>query len=139
MRSFRWSLAGLLLLVSAPASSAPPRVDARLSCRAESSPGRVLCELEVEAASGSVPWADALVVEAPEFAPPLRSRVGPTQATARTERRTRLPLALAATRNGRGQLIVSARWVICGDASGRDCNSGTTRATAPVRVGVEAE
>ncbi len=104
----------LALLFLASVVQAEPRpVEARLSCRHEASPGRVLCELEVEARSGQLAWADALVVAAPDMARPLRARVGPSQATARTPTRIRLPLSLAASREGSGELEVRARWVRC--------------------------
>ena len=40
----------------------------------------------VTAVKGRLAWADALVVGVPEFAKPLRSRVGPEQALRRSER-----------------------------------------------------
>src|SRR5690606_28311027 len=54
----------------------PPRLSATLSCPPRAGQGRIVCELHLEAPSGHrLRWADALVVEAPEFALPLRARV----------------------------------------------------------------
>lgn len=129
-------LAGILTF-SVGISASTRSAEARLTCRPEPGPGRVLCELEVEAPSGRVlPWADALVVSSPAHAQPLRSRYGPTHAAARTESRLRLPIALAAVRTGRGQLEVDARRVTC-RPDGSACVSEVSRAVALVEVGVE--
>jgi hypothetical protein len=131
------SLLAVLCLASTVRAESPP-VEARLSCRHEASPGRVLCELEVEARSGQLVWADAVVVSAPEMARPLRARVGPGQSTARTATRIRLPLSLAAAREGKGELQVRARWVRCpgGKAS---CITGQRVVRARVMVGAIQE
>jgi hypothetical protein len=102
------------------------------------SPGRVQCELEVVTAKGRLVWADALVVGVPEFARPLRSRVGPGQALRRSERALTLPLALAATKNGRGELRVEARAVVC-SAKPDDCTPITRIAVAEVEVGAREQ
>ncbi len=130
---------GAAALLATAAHGAPPApASARLSCRPEAGPGRVLCELEVEARGAlRLSWADGLVVHSPEFASPLRSRVGKSQASAKTPARLRLPIALAATSAGEGQLEVSARWVVCRAETA--CESGQTLAKAQVRVGSVSE
>jgi hypothetical protein len=95
----------------------------------------VLCEAELELASGLLRWADVLVVAAPEFARPLRSRVGPSALFMKTERRHRLQLALAATEVGQGTLKIRARAVFCPDATGRDCRALMHDTEARVAVG----
>jgi hypothetical protein len=140
-----WSgrLGSALVLVSSVSFAAdPPReapLRASLSCRREVSPGRVQCELEVAAQSGRLAWADAVVVSVPEFAKPLRSRVGPEQALRRSERATTLPLALAATRSGRGELRVEARAVVCATRSNDACTPLTRVAAAEVEVGAREQ
>src|SRR5262245_49992884 len=130
------ALSSLLAAVgAAPAAAAPPDASVHLSCQRRPTPGRVLCELEIELASGALRWADVLVVEAPEFAQPLRSRVGPNALFMKTERRQRLQLALAATRLGQGTLRVQARAVRCPDASGQNCRALVREAEASVAVG----
>src|SRR6185295_14706993 len=63
-------LGGLLLLPLGTGSAAagPPELSVRLECQRRPTPGRVLCEAEIELASGLLRWADVLVVAAPEFA-----------------------------------------------------------------------
>lgn len=124
----------------ASVSAEPPVEDARLACRREAAPGRVLCELEVEVTRGRLAWADALVERTPEFARALRSRVGPRSATGGTSRRLRLPLALAATATGQGELAVRARWVACAPLeTGRElCSPQTRLITARVEVGSDS-
>jgi len=94
-------------------SAGSAEIDAALSCEAAPAPGRVRCDLTVRARAGTLlDWADALVVAAPSFARPLRSRVAPR------ERRSGvpsvdLPFALVAAGTGRGELRVRARAVVC--------------------------
>lgn len=130
-------VAVLVVLCSTSASAEPAADEARLSCRRESAPGRVLCELEVEVSRGRLAWADALVERTPEFARALRSRVGPGSATGGTPRRLRLPLALAATATGTGELVVRARYVACEPGSGgRElCAPRARTVSARVEVG----
>ncbi len=124
---------GLALLLGAAAPA--EELAARLECQRRPTPGRVLCEAELELESGVLVWADVLVLEAPSFAPPLRARVGPSALFMKTEQRQRLQLALAATEAGSGTLRVRARAVRCADASGRDCAPLTREAEATVTVG----
>ena len=78
-----WLGSMLASLASAPSAAGESEgISAKLACRPERSPGRVLCELSVAARGGRLEWADALVVSAPEFARPLQSRVGAAQGAA---------------------------------------------------------
>jgi hypothetical protein len=130
-------LGGLLLAPAgtAAAPAGPPGLSVRLECQRRPTPGRVLCEAELELASGLLRWADVLVVSAPEFARPLRSRVGPSALFMKTEQRQRLQLALAATEIGQGTLTIRARAVFCPEASGRDCRALIQDTEARVAVG----
>ena len=130
-------LGGLLLapVGTAAAAAGPPELSVRLECQRRPTPGRVLCEAELELASGLLRWADVLVVSAPEFARPLRSRVGPSALFMKTEQRQRLQLALAATEIGQGTLKIRARAVFCPDATGRDCRALLRDTEARVAVG----
>ena len=137
----RWLVVlGACAVVGAAPPPEPPRPSAtelsvRLSCQRRPTPGRVLCEAELEVDRGLLRWADVLVVRAPEFARPLRARVGPSGLFMKTERRQRLQLALAATEPGTGQLEVRARAVVCPDASGTSCRALSRLSTAAVAVG----
>jgi hypothetical protein len=144
----RWATAGLVLcldlglylgggvgtLAAAP-SLAAPEFSARLQCQRRSTPGRVLCEAELEVTSGVLRWGDVLVLEAPEFARPLRARVGQSALFMQSERRQRLQLALAATHDGTGSLKVRARGVVCPDTSGQNCRAVSHELSAPVLIG----
>ncbi len=101
-----------------------------------------MCEAELEVARGQLTWGDVLVLEAPEFARPLRARVGPGASTMQRERRMRLQLALAATSAGEGRLRVRARAVYCtgpGPSGPDPCRPITGEAQALVRVGPISE
>jgi hypothetical protein len=132
--------AGLLVtlgsgLASAEEAKSP---EARLACGKEAAPGRVLCELELEVASGRIGWADALVTSSPAFAKPLRSRVAGGQTA--TPRRIRIQLALAATERGSGKLRVLARSVVCRPGAGdgaETCDTHLRSIEAVVVVGAD--
>ena len=63
--------------LSAPASGARALLSATLTCEHRTEPGRVLCSLQLTTPEPQeIEWADALIVSAPAFAPPLRSRWG---------------------------------------------------------------
>jgi hypothetical protein len=143
-----WATAGLVFCLGVglylvegvgtlAAAPLPPSPDfsARLQCQRRSTPGRVLCEAELEVNSGVLRWGDVLVLDAPEFARPLRARVGPSALFMQSERRQRLQLALAATHDGTGSLKVRARGVVCPDASGQNCRAVSHELSASVLVG----
>jgi hypothetical protein len=91
-----------------------------------------LCELELEVKSPwSIQWADALVVEAPEFAPPLRARV---VSKVVDSRRATVAIALVALRPGRGELLVRGRAAVCPGVERRACRSAERRASAELFV-----
>jgi hypothetical protein len=140
MRKLAFAIVAAAGVWAESVAAEPPSDEARLACRREAAPGRVLCELEVEVARGRLAWADALVERTPEFARALRSRVGPRSATGGTARRLRLPLALAATATGQGELGVRARWVACAPlATGRElCSPRTRMLSARVEVGSDS-
>ena len=111
---------------------------AHVECPRATAPGRIVCEVTANAATGRLVWVDALVVRAPAFARPLRSRVvapvssegapgNPNSASAK--------LALVASELGTGELEVRVRAVICSEtASGEWCGPELASVTAPVVV-----
>lgn len=123
--------AAVILEVSAPD---PSPLAAALTCTPEPAPGRVACELELEIERGRLAWFDAVVLSAPDFAPPLRARVASSSASSRTDRRARLPISLLARREGRGTLAVRARAVVC---DGRRCRTEQRDVEAEVKVGAD--
>jgi hypothetical protein len=127
------ALAPALVLGSA-AAEAPPGLAAILRCEERSAPGRVVCEVEAEVPSGHLVWADVLVQETPPFARALRSRIALAEASARTETRVRLPIALIAASEGAGSVTVRFRAVVCDESETR-CLTGSTTVQGEVRVG----
>ncbi|MCC6214306.1 MAG: hypothetical protein IT376_05525 [Polyangiaceae bacterium] len=124
--------------LTAPARpAAPSPLEARLTCAPIAQPGRVGCELEVETPRGRLVWADAVVVQAPELARPLRSRVVGGEESARGARRARLAVSLVATAMGRGPIRVRARGVVCPGAGARGCVASTVTVASEVIVGEE--
>ncbi len=101
-------------------------LDATLHCPERFRVGRIACEIEVRPslAAQRLAWVDAVVIEAPPFAPPLRNRVTPQGQTAGAAA-PRLPLALLATDGGEGTLSVRLRAVLC-------ARSGETEHCVPV-------
>jgi hypothetical protein len=88
-----------------------------------------VCTVEIAAPPGQrISWADVLVLEAPGFARPLRSRV-----VARAENLpaswVRVALALVMDAPGRGVIRVRARAVLCSPAAGRERCVPATRDT----------
>jgi hypothetical protein len=127
----------MLLTSVAPVRADANALSALLSCQPAPGPGRVVCEIEGEVSGGVLDWADAVVVSAPDFAPPLRDRVSLKQARARTQTRVRLPIALLADRLGQGTLEVRLRVVVCPSLDVRTCLPMEKTASATVRVGPE--
>ncbi|MEZ4374910.1 MAG: hypothetical protein R3B07_29130 [Polyangiaceae bacterium] len=133
---FRWFAVALCLSWSG-AGNAADQVAATVTARCQrvAAPGRVLCEVETEVPAGKLEWADAVVLSTPEFAKPLRARVGPNEASARTPRRLRLPVALVATATGDGVVVFGARGVACSDAG--HCEAFRIESRAELHVGPE--
>jgi hypothetical protein len=128
--------AATLIVAPALAADDRPAPVAALGCEPRPSKGRVVCVLEIEAPSGRLVWADLLVVETPDFARPLRSRVGFLDATSRTEQRVRLSVAFLALREGEGRVAVRARSVVCQpNETGELCLPHAKQAEASLVVG----
>ena len=102
-----------LLVVSTSAAADSPRLDVIASCEHRATKGRVLCDVDLEVKEGRIAWADVVVVAAPDFAPPLRSRVTLADARARTEQRVRIPVAFVAREQARGTGTLRGRAVVC--------------------------
>ena len=127
---FAFALAtGLSLTPRVQAEDSP--LQASLSCQPTAGPGRIVCELSARATQGTLVWSDALVVRAPAFARPLRSRFVLQLGAPAASVGASAKLALVASEAGVGTLELLARGVICRDGpAGEWC--GPVR--APVRV-----
>jgi hypothetical protein len=121
----------------APALSADNSpFEASLSCQPAAGPGRIVCELTTRATRGQLVWSDALVVRAPAFARPLRSRVMAQLGAPAPAGGAWAKLALVASSPGEGKLELLARGVICQDGSGAErCTPVLAPITVDVRVG----
>src|SRR3954469_11028359 len=88
---------------------------ASLSCQPAVGPGRILCELTTRATRGKLVWSDALVVRAPAFARPLRSRLVAQVGAPAASGGAWAKFALVASEAGQGKLELLARGVVCHD------------------------
>jgi hypothetical protein len=109
-----------------------PTLHAEASCEALLGPGKVVCTVRVRPVAGRLRWGDVIVLSAPPFAPPLRTRAAAGDATRSDAEGADFSLALAATGNGSGALRVLGRGVVCGEGGCRPCQA---EATARVLVG----
>ncbi|MEI9940543.1 MAG: hypothetical protein WDO69_25290 [Pseudomonadota bacterium] len=125
---------GLSLASRLQADDSP--FQASLSCEPAAGPGRILCELTTRATQGKLVWSDALVVRAPAFARPLRSRFVAQLGTSAASGGAWAKLALVASEAGAGKLELLARGVICHDsAAGEWCAPVLAPVTVDLRVG----
>jgi len=112
---------------------------ASLSCQRAAGPGRILCELTTRAVRGKLVWSDALVVRAPSFARPLRSRFVAQLGSAAAAGGAWAKLALVASEAGAGKLELLARGVICENGpAGEACNPVQAPVIVELRVGSPA-
>jgi hypothetical protein len=137
MRARLGFLSALLgLAVSAPLRADGNALQAHLSCQSAAGPGRVLCELTTKPSSGKLVWSDALVVRAPAFARPLRSRFVAQLGAGTEPGAAWAKLALVASGPGQGQLELLARGVVCPDpGAGEPCKAVVLPVSALVTVG----
>lgn len=134
--------ASLLMIPTTSFAETKVLLDVSASCERKATKGRVLCDVELETPAARIAWADVLVTSAPDFAPPLRSRIGMADARARTEHRVRLPVAFVATSLGRGTVAMRARAVVCQPAAAgapETCLPATKDVSAEIIVGTDIE
>ena len=90
---------------------------------------------ELPSPGATIAWADVIVTSSPPFARPLRTRVG-GDAMKLDGEGAEVALALAATAEGRGELAVLARAVVCAPkAQGGGCRPVSVEAAAEVMSG----
>jgi len=109
---------------------------AEVDCAPSPGPGRVQCVVRLRPVGGTLHFSDALVLSAPPFAPPVRDRVAVRDAKRSDGAGADLPLVLAATGDGDGELYVLARATVCSE---RGCRPVQGEATARVVVGASNE
>jgi hypothetical protein len=136
MTALQLTVLTVLAAASAAGPSGAPRLDVSASCERKATKGRVLCDVEFEVPEGRIAWADVVVVQAPQFAKPLRSRVGALDARSRTDRRIHIPVAFIARDQGRGTVAFRGRAVVCSAASAREsCSPATHDVSVELKVG----
>lgn len=110
-------VAGLVSLVtsgpSARADDAATPLRTTIACEAPPAPGRFRCDVEVRVASGTLSWADVVVVRTDDFILPLRGRLGPRDASTRDADIARWSLGFVAKGRGVGDVTVRVRAVVC--------------------------
>jgi hypothetical protein len=117
---------------AAPPEDRPPSIAVEASCEPVAGPGKVRCAVHVRPREGVWRWGDVIVVAAPAFARPLRTRAGVSEIVRKTEAEMEFALALGATADGSGVLRVKARAVVCGE---NGCRPVEAEAEARVVVG----
>jgi hypothetical protein len=90
--------------------------------------------VRVRPIGGALRWSDAIVLAAPPFAPPLRTRVAVGDAKRNDAEGADFSLALAATGDGVGEVKVLARATVCGDGG---CRPVQAEGVAKVVVGAQ--
>jgi hypothetical protein len=103
-----------------------------VTCDPLPGPGKVQCVLRVRPVGGALQWSDAIVLSAPAFAPPLRTRVAIGDAKRNDADGADFSLALAATGDGVGELKILARATVCRDGA---CRPVQAEGVARVVVG----
>jgi hypothetical protein len=87
---------------------------ASMQCDRASEPGRVRCTIEARIEGGrTLAWADVELLSLPDFASPLKGRIGPQDALSRDATSTKWALALVARRAGQGEARARVRVVAC--------------------------
>ena len=117
------------------ADAADSPFHASLTCQPSAGPGRIVCELTARATEGTLVWSDALVVRAPAFARPLRSRFVAQVGSPAASGGAWAKLALVASEAGEGKLDLLARGVICRDGpAGEWCGPVQAPVSVELRV-----
>jgi hypothetical protein len=108
---------------------------ADVDCTLLPHPGKVACVVRLRPVGGTLHFSDVIVLSAPAFARPLRDRVAIRDAKPSDDGGADLPLALAATGDGDGELYVMGRATVCGE---RGCRPVQAEASARVLVGASS-
>lgn len=109
-----WKVGFGVLLLAIGHAQADTALPGRFGCPQREGPGRVVCDLDLPRAihGSTLVWVDALVLKAPTFVRPLRSRVT-TAMTPGGREGLNLPVAFVAQELGRAEITVRARAVVC--------------------------
>ena len=110
-------------------------LEAKMQCERAAEPGRVRCSVEVRpGASRTITWADVAILQLPEFASPLKGRIGPDDATAKDPTSFKWAFGLVAKRAGQGEARARVRAVTC-RPNGAGCIPQSIDVRAMIDVG----
>jgi hypothetical protein len=125
-------------LLAARSAGADSALTGTFGCPQRETAGRVVCELDLPKRTGdsSLVWVDALVLKAPPFVRPLRSRVT-VPVTRGGAPALNLPVAFVAQELGRAEVSVRARAVVCRELepAPSGCRALHADFTTSIRVG----
>lgn len=107
-----------------------------VKCERAASPGRVRCEAEAHAEGTKITWGDVEIIKSSPFLSPLKGRIGPSDATLKTDDTWRWGFALVAKERGVGQVEARVRTVVC---MGNACVPETATVIAEVVVGEKTQ
>lgn len=132
-----WGVGSRSLAAAEPTDAG---VRASMACERAAGPGRLRCTVEAKGERGhTIAWADVVIVALPDFASPLRGRLGPQDATAREAASYTWAFGLVAKRAGQGEVHATVRLVVCeptsSDAGPPRCTPLSLDVRAPVVVG----
>ena len=103
-----------------------------VECDALARVGKMKCVVRLRPVGGTLHFSDAIVLAAPDFAPPVRDRVAFREAQRNDRTGADLPLTLSAIGDGDGELYVMGRATVCSE---RGCRPVQSEASARVVVG----
>ena len=133
-----WKLGFGVLLLGIGHARADTALPGTFGCPQREGPGRVVCDLDLPTVvqGSTLVWVDALVLKAPPFVRPLRSRVTTPIAPGGAEG-LNLPVAFVAQELGRAEITVRARAVVCRSVTPNSsgCRAVQADFTAVITVG----
>lgn len=96
------------------ASPPPAPATVLMSCERAAEAGRVRCSVEARAETGrTLAWGDVALLQLPEFATPLKGRIGPADTTVREAGVLKWAFGVVAKRAGQGEARARVRLVVC--------------------------
>jgi hypothetical protein len=123
-----------VVLASAARADTPSTSPDTMQCDRVSEPGRVRCTVDASSSRGkSIAWGEVEIISVPDFALPLRGRIGPADVATKEPARWRFALALVSKRTGRGEVTARVRIVECTDD--KKCTTRESRVSTELVVG----
>jgi hypothetical protein len=114
----RWIVTSAIaaLAYASDVQAEPAKLNVSLQCERATEPGRVKCSVEAKPALGDqIRWGDVQILQTPDFAQPLKGRIGPREATSRDDAVWRWSFAVVAKHAGSGAIVARVRALVCSD------------------------